>query len=86
MRHTLAQAAILGLLARRAAHTTICPSEAARQMAGDRGDPDGWRGDMPAVHAAARELAGAGRVRLTQGGKPVADPVGAYRVAPPGKE
>ena len=85
MTQTLAQAAILALLEQRAAHTTICPSEAARQMAGDRGDPDGWRGDMPAVHAAARELAGAGRVRLTQGGKPVADPVGAYRIAPLGE-
>jgi hypothetical protein len=56
--------AILSLLARRAPGATICPSEAARALAGD-GD---WRPLMPVVREAAWGLAGEGLVEVTQGG------------------
>jgi hypothetical protein len=59
--------AILDLLARRAPGATICPSEAARALGGD----DGFRPYMAVVREAARALAEAGRIEVTQGGRPV---------------
>ena len=64
-----AREAILALLAARRADATICPSEAARALAGD--DPADWRPLMPAVREAAAELADEGRVAVTQRGRPV---------------
>ena len=58
---------ILGLLQQRARGATICPSEAARRLAGD----DGWRPLMERTRRAARRLAAAGRVEITQRGHPV---------------
>lgn len=55
--------AISDLLDLRRAGTTICPSEAARQVGAD-----GWRDLMPAARDAAGRLAAAGRVEVTQGG------------------
>ena len=55
--------AISDLLDLRRAGTTICPSEAARQV-----DADDWRDLMPAARAAAGRLAAAGQVEVTQGG------------------
>jgi hypothetical protein len=55
--------AISDLLDRRRVGTTICPSEAARQVGADD-----WRDLMPAARAAAGRLAVAGRVEVTQGG------------------
>ena len=78
MRSGAAADAIRDLLKTRGPGKTICPSEAARRLAGDGQD---WRARMPEAHAAARELAGQGAVRLTQGGETVAEPVGAYRIA-----
>ena len=62
-----AREAILELLAARGPEKTICPSDAARALAGD-GD---FRPLMPLVREAAGELVEAGRVEVTQGGKPV---------------
>jgi hypothetical protein len=62
-----AAAAILDLLARRDPGKTICPSDAARALAGD----DGFRPLMPLVRDAARELVAAGRIEVTQSGQPV---------------
>jgi len=45
---------------------SICPSEAARLLA-----PEGWRGQMEAVRAAAVDLAAEGLVKVTQKGEPV---------------
>jgi Protein of unknown function (DUF3253) len=57
--------AILTLLARRAAGATICPSEAARIVAG----PDGeWRSLMGDVRSAAASLVNRGLVEVTQRG------------------
>ncbi|MFD4233412.1 DUF3253 domain-containing protein [Streptomyces sp. NPDC058542] len=62
--------AILDLLKRRGPNATICPSDAARAVY--RGDDDGWRSLMEPARQAARRLVGAGRVEITQGGRPVA--------------
>ena len=60
------EAAILELLAGRAATSTICPSEAARAV-GDAG----WRDLMEPARRAARRLVDAGEVQITQGGSAV---------------
>ena len=59
--------AILALLADRSRDASICPSEAARKVAGD----DGFRDAMPAALAAARRLAARGAIEITQGGKAI---------------
>lgn len=73
-----AEEAILALAAARGADKSICPSEAARAL-----DAEGWRRLMPAVRAAAVDLAKAGRIVILRKGKPV-DPEafkGVYRLA-----
>jgi hypothetical protein len=60
--------AILSLLADRAPGRTVCPSEAARAVAGQDGD---WRSLMDDVRAAAFSLADRGAVDVTQGGQVV---------------
>lgn len=57
------------LLDQRAHDATICPSEAARAVAGD----EGWRDLMEPARSAARRLVAAGEVEITQGGH-VIDP------------
>jgi hypothetical protein len=62
------EAAILELLAARAATSTICPSEAARAVGGVT-----WRELMEPARRAARRLVDAGEIQVTQGGS-VVDP------------
>ncbi|MCW2815496.1 MAG: hypothetical protein JWN84_2951 [Nocardioides sp.] len=66
------ETSILDLLEARAATATICPSEAARAVAGaqERGD---WRELMEPARRAARRLVAAGDVEITQAGH-VVDP------------
>ena len=64
---------ILSLLDQRAATATICPSEAARSVAGPEAEEGEWRDLMEPARQAARRLAEAGEVEITQGGK-VVDP------------
>lgn len=59
--------AIRDLLAARADDATICPSEAARRVAGD------WRPLMEPARRAARRLVAAGEVDVLQHGR-VVDP------------
>lgn len=76
------EVAILVLLNARGEHRSICPSEAARKVAGAAGDQ--WKGLMEDTRNAARRLAAAGRVVITQGGA-VQDPStvkGPIRIAP----
>ncbi|MFJ9688754.1 DUF3253 domain-containing protein [Streptomyces bacillaris] len=61
--------AILELLDGRAPTATICPSDAARAVYD--GDDDGWRALMEPARRAARRLAEAGAVEITQGGRRV---------------
>jgi hypothetical protein len=58
---------ILALLAAGGPEKTICPSEAARALAGDAD----FRSYMEPVRDAAAELARAGRLEVTQKGEPV---------------
>lgn len=74
------QGAILSLLDRRAAGRTICPSEAARAIAGGGGD---WRAAMPAVHRAVDELVMGGKIVLTWKGRALVQRDGPYRIARP---
>ena len=57
---------ILDLLGQRAASATICPSEAARAVAGD--ETDAWRDLMEPARRAARRLVDRGDVEITQQG------------------
>lgn len=68
---TALEVAIVELLAARPRSATICPSEAARRVAGD--DDDGWRELMEPARRAARRLVDAGEVEITQRGR-VVDP------------
>jgi hypothetical protein len=70
--------AILALLAERAADATICPSEAARRLAGPQGD---WRAQMDAVHAATDSLLDEGAISLSWKGVPKQKRRGPYRIA-----
>ncbi|MGF1477210.1 MAG: DUF3253 domain-containing protein [Geminicoccaceae bacterium] len=62
------EAKILELCQERGPDKTICPSEAARALAGDDGDTQAL---MNEVRAAGRRLAWAGKIAVTQKGKPV---------------
>jgi hypothetical protein len=73
-----AEEAILALLAERAHDATICPSEAARLLAGPEGD---WRAQMGAVHTAADALVGRGAITLSWKGEPKQKRRGPYRIA-----
>ena len=61
------RAAILELLARRDPGATICPSDAARHVAGDQS----FRPLMDDARAAAGELVAEGRIEVTQHGEVV---------------
>jgi hypothetical protein len=58
---------ILALLERRGEERTICPSEAARALAGD----DGFRELMDDVRATAARMAERGEIEATQRGRVV---------------
>ena len=64
--------AILELLAARDPGKTICPSDAARAVAGD----DGFRAVMEDVRGVAREMVARGQLEVTQRGE-VVDPASA---------
>lgn len=63
--------AIIALLDARARGATICPSDAARAVAGD--DESNWRPLMEPARSAARRLVAQGRVQIVQKGA-VVDP------------
>ncbi|MCX9147275.1 DUF3253 domain-containing protein [Erythrobacter sp. WG] len=73
-----AEDAILALLAERAGGATICPSEAARRIAGPQGD---WRAQMEKVHAATDALLAAGAITLSWKGEAKEKRRGPYRIA-----
>jgi hypothetical protein len=63
---------IQSLLTSRPADATICPSEAARAVAGND-DESAWRELMEPARRAARRLVAAGEIEITQNGR-VVDP------------
>ena len=66
------EAAILSLLQERGVDKTICPSEAARAVAGSV-EQEAWQPLMQPARAAARRLVAAGSIVMTQGGR-IVDP------------
>ena len=70
--------AIRELLERRESGKSICPSEAARLLAGPTGD---WRTEMERVHEASDALLEAGKVRLSWKGQDMKKRRGPYRIA-----
>ncbi|MCP9274180.1 DUF3253 domain-containing protein [Mycolicibacterium arenosum] len=67
------KAVILDLARQRGPAKSICPSDAARAIGGDD-----WRDLMDDARAAARDLARAGEVEITQRGE-VLDPDATWR-------
>lgn len=67
------EVAIRELLAARARTATICPSEAARRVAGEGAGDEAWRELMEPARMAARRLVARGEVQIVQGGR-VVDP------------
>jgi len=59
--------AILELLQERQSGKSICPSEAARRLAGD----DAWRPLMTTIREAGRSLSAEGLIEVTKKGKVV---------------
>ncbi len=76
----LAETAIRNLLAKRPAGASICPSEAARLIAGSNGD---WRDAMHHVHHAVDRIHCNGAIALSWKGKPLAVRKGPYRIGLP---
>jgi hypothetical protein len=64
---------ILRMARERGPSKSICPSDAARALGGEN-----WRDRMEQARDAARDLAKAGEVEITQGGD-VVDPDAAWR-------
>ncbi|EAQ27941.1 hypothetical protein NAP1_10118 [Erythrobacter sp. NAP1] len=81
-RNSEAAAAIRTLLSQRRKVATVCPSEAARLIAGPGGE---WRALMEPVHAAVDAMHEAGEITLSWKGKRLARRSGAYRIALPGE-
>lgn len=78
------KATIMELCLERGQGKTICPSEAARRVAGDDGD---WRALMGPVRQAAAELSGQGHISIYRKGRPI-EPEhmrGVIRIGLPGK-
>ncbi|MEP3756419.1 MAG: DUF3253 domain-containing protein [Alteripontixanthobacter sp.] len=71
------QAAIRQLLALRGPGRTICPSEAARLVAGTDGD---WRAQMSRIHDAVDALLAAQSIQLSWKGERLAQRSGPYRI------
>ncbi len=70
-RDKMLEETILHLLHERGAGKTICPSEAARIVAGQgelSNDPAAWQPLMEPARAAARRLVAAGSIVITQSG------------------
>ncbi|RYG87925.1 MAG: DUF3253 domain-containing protein [Alphaproteobacteria bacterium] len=71
---------ILDLLAKRAADTTVCPSEVARALATESCDPTSWRTQMKAVHQAIDDMVANGEVALSWKGQDLGLRSGPYRI------
>ena len=76
-------ATIFALLDKRAAHSTICPSDAARAMSDDEAT---WRALMPDIRRVAAALATQGTLRVTAHGVdvPALEARGPIRLGRPG--
>jgi hypothetical protein len=80
-----AEETILRLTEERGVGKTICPTEAARALAGEGED---FRRHLPEVRATAIRLMSEGRLVITRKGKPLDtdDFKGIYRLGKPGSD
>ena len=69
-----AEQAILDTLAAAGAGKSICPTAAARHLAGNPPN-DTWRRVLPPVKLAAQRLARAGQIEILRKGKPISPDV-----------
>lgn len=65
-----AEQAILDVLRASGAGKSICPTEAARALAGHPQD-ESWRRSLAPVRLAAQRLARAGQIEILRKGKPI---------------
>jgi len=82
-----AEQAILDLVTERGPDKSICPTDAARRLAGNPPD-DTWRSKLSPVRLAAQRLAKAGKIDILRKGQKVApeDARGVIRLRlPPGR-
>jgi hypothetical protein len=68
---TAAAEAILALCRERGPAKSICPTDAARRLAGHQSDL-AWRAALPRIKRAAARLAQAGIIDILRKGKPIA--------------
>jgi hypothetical protein len=67
---TALESAILEILHQRAPNKTICPSEAAKKVAGTQAK-GAWQPLMEPARTAAQSLVAAGQIQATQHGHPI---------------
>lgn len=77
-----AREALHTLMAARKPGATICPSEVARAILGERN----WREAMPVVHAMVDRLLTEGLIHLSWKGTSMVARSGPYRIAPAGSD
>lgn len=65
-----AEETILEMLASRGKHKSICPTDAAKALAGNPSD-ESWRKFLTPVKQAAQRLARAGKIEILRKGKPI---------------
>jgi Protein of unknown function (DUF3253) len=70
MNNNPAEQTILDVLTARGEHSSICPTEAARALAGNPPD-ESWRRLMTPVKLAAQRLARKGKIEILRKGKPI---------------
>ncbi len=82
-RETVLADTIMSLVRERGQDKTICPSEAARKLAGS--NPDLWGAMMPVVRRVTLDLAKEGRVVIYRKGKAITPDMlkGVYRIGLP---
>jgi hypothetical protein len=66
-----AEQAILDLVMERGPEKSICPTDAARRLAGNPAD-EAWRSKLSPIRLAAQRLAKAGRIDILRKGKKIA--------------
>lgn len=71
MTHDPAEQTIMDLVTARGPEKSICPTEAARALAGNPAD-ESWRRSLNPIRLAAARLARAGKITILRKGKAVA--------------
>lgn len=70
MNYHPAEQTILDVLTARGEHKSVCPTEAARALAGNPSD-ESWRHFLAPIKLAAQRLAREGKIEILRKGKPI---------------